>query len=165
MAEYSVYKAGGKMEKGGDIWNYGVCHTKSPLHMTGPCFPEYLPVHGKQWINSLFCFACRHILLSLLDCLYLNPWVFSFHRYDSLPSLKGVLVACWGKTMTIVQKAGWERIGTNWDVRGSFVLKIREKKNFCNVYTPSLQVFEDFIKPWVMWSYWKADPNLSRSQD
>lgn len=42
---------------------------------------QHLPAHRKWWKNSSFCFSCVWLLLYLLHCLCLNPWVFSL---DSL---------------------------------------------------------------------------------
>lgn len=39
-----------------------ICLPKSLLHVTEPCFPEDGWTPGKQWKNSLFCFACMHSL-------------------------------------------------------------------------------------------------------
>lgn len=40
-------------------------------------FPEmakYLLGKGKQWINSLFCFACKNSFVLQCNSLYFNPW-------------------------------------------------------------------------------------------
>lgn len=35
-----------------------------------------LPAHGNRWVNSMLC-LCAWLLLYLLNCLYLNPWMVS----------------------------------------------------------------------------------------
>lgn len=65
----------------------------SQLCVLWPCSPGdgwNLPAHGKQWINSFFCFAC------VCSFCFPNETVFSsthqffaFYPYDSLPSPTG----------------------------------------------------------------------------
>jgi len=54
---------------------------------------EHLPTDGKVWSNPLFClWLCVQLLLSLLNCLYLNPQVFSLLPFWFCPPshLRGV---------------------------------------------------------------------------
>lgn len=69
-------------KKWGDIWSGDICPFKSALHVMESCCPgdtEHLPAHGKQSINSLFCFVCcEQLLFSLLSSLYCNPSFMTF---------------------------------------------------------------------------------------
>jgi len=63
MILWSALKVGGKTEEGGEIQSDDICLSKKMLHMMRPTFlkvAEHLPANGKQWMNSLCCFACSH---------------------------------------------------------------------------------------------------------
>lgn len=70
------------VKKWGDIWSGDICPSKSALHVMESCCPgdtEHLPAHGKQSMNSLFCFVCcEQLLFSLLSSLYCNPSFMTF---------------------------------------------------------------------------------------
>lgn len=59
---------------------------------------EHLPVHGKQWMNSLL-WLHAWVLFSLLNCLYLTLWVFSLLFFQLSPTSwcrDSEWVAVWG---------------------------------------------------------------------
>ena len=104
----SAYKLGKKKEWG-DVQSDGVCLPKSPLRVMEPCFPGDGCTPACRWEvgNEFLVLLCLHVwlLLYLLNCLYLNPRVFSLLLFRfSPPSHWGgseraavwCLVAGWG---------------------------------------------------------------------
>lgn len=86
-------------EEEGDTCIDGVCLSKQLSHMMGPWSPGVcLPTHGKQRINSLFCFSSMQFFLSLLNYLPLYPWVFYLLPFLFSPPfrVKGGVVTCVG---------------------------------------------------------------------
>lgn len=68
--------------KGGreDIWNDGICLSKSLLQYDGDAVLEMAEDHsarGKWGMNSLADFACVHNFCFLYEAVYLNSWIFS----------------------------------------------------------------------------------------
>lgn len=71
----SSYKIGGG-EGAGDVQSDGICLPGSQL--MEPCSPgmaEHLPMGNGELIIILLCFRMQ-LLLHLLNCLYLNLWVY-----------------------------------------------------------------------------------------
>lgn len=82
---------GGRM----DVWSDGICLPKSPLQMMGSCSSrgEHLPTHGKQWIHSLFYFACRHSFCFSYQAVFISIQKFSSFYAFILPHI--TLVGEW----------------------------------------------------------------------
>lgn len=94
MVSCSVYKDVGSGGRGEEVLSNGVCLPKSLLHMLDHCFPgdEHLPAHGECWMNSIcLCF----LLLSPLNCLNLNPWIFSLFQFGPpIPQVEQWMSGC-----------------------------------------------------------------------
>ena len=61
MTSCSAYKAGGKRRNGGTFRGMVFVFPSNGYAWWSPAFlemAEHLPAHGKEQINSLFCFAC-----------------------------------------------------------------------------------------------------------
>jgi len=89
MTSCSAYKVGARRRKKGDVQSDGVCLPKSPLHMMEPCCPGDGWTSACHWeaVNEflvLLC-LCAHLLLYPLNCLYLNPQIFSFLLFQLSP--------------------------------------------------------------------------------
>lgn len=85
---------------------------KSPLRIIPALLDmaEHLPVHGKQWKNSMFCLlVCGGVLLSLLNYLHLSPWVLWF-----LPSQKSPQFYRWGSEWGAGLLAGFNHDTLHW---------------------------------------------------
>lgn len=88
MMSCSAIKAkGGKKVQ--DVQNYGVCLPKWPLCVREPCFP------GNGWTSACLLEAVHEFLIAIcsdtqlllyvLNCLYLNPHVFSLLPFQFFP--------------------------------------------------------------------------------
>lgn len=87
MISCSEIKAQGKEEEAGIFVVLVFVFSSNHYMCWGPAFWEvakHLPVNGKQWINcSLLCLHAQ-VLLHLLKCLSLDPWVScSWYSYSA----------------------------------------------------------------------------------
>lgn len=73
-------KSSGKAGERGDICGNAICLPKQLLCVLRPCFSGSVWASASQWevANEFVFLLCLHIelLLSILNCHYLNQWVF-----------------------------------------------------------------------------------------